>query len=150
MRRGGWLPNDRAEVGSLMSSSNNSKRCLEAERIAVLAEIELLCDAPAGKHPLRTPLAGWNTLDVLAGERRVAYKAAGLDGWDYRPRPPASVRLRRQDSTCAASLRRVCLVRSPSPVEPPRSKKMANLAQHLCYNVKVPQSGSVALSTEFA
>ena len=56
MRRGGWLPNDRAEVGSLMSSSNNSKRCLEAERIAVLAEIELLCDAPAGKHPLRTPL----------------------------------------------------------------------------------------------
>jgi hypothetical protein len=56
------------------------ERLSTVDRLAVLAEVIGLCAAPAGKHPLRQPLAGWNTLDVLSGERRVVYKAGTVNG----------------------------------------------------------------------
>lgn len=79
MRRGGRFPGDQAEilfsdrfieqVGSLPGD----------DRLEVLAELVRLCEDPGGKHPLQAPLAGWNTLDVLGGHKRVVYKATAPD-----------------------------------------------------------------------
>ena len=46
------------------------------ERLDVLGAVVALCENPAGKHLLRAPLAGWNTLAVLNSERRVVYKGS--------------------------------------------------------------------------
>lgn len=50
------------------------------EQTEVLAAAVRLCEDPAGKHPLSTPLQGWNTEDVLAGEKRMIYRAGEVDG----------------------------------------------------------------------
>ena len=80
MRRGGRLPADQAEIAFSDILLEQLEAISEADQVAVLAEIVALCAAPAGKHPLRAPLAGWNTLDVLAGERRVVYRASVVAG----------------------------------------------------------------------
>lgn len=46
------------------------------DQIEVVAEVIRFCDDPAGKHPLRAPLVGWNTLDVLGGHHRVVFRAS--------------------------------------------------------------------------
>ena len=79
MRRGGHLPENQAEVVFSDILVEQFEGLSEADQTAVLAEIVALCAAPGGKHPLRTPLAGWNTLDVLGGTRRVVYRATTIE-----------------------------------------------------------------------
>lgn len=50
------------------------------QREDVLVELVRLCADPGGKHPLQTPLAGWNTVDVLGGHHRVVYRASVVEG----------------------------------------------------------------------
>lgn len=80
MQRGGRLPGDQAEIAFSDAFVEQLGDLAEHEREEVLAEVIRLCDDPGGKHPLRTPLTGWNTLDVLGGHRRVVYKASDVDG----------------------------------------------------------------------
>jgi hypothetical protein len=80
VQRGGRLPGDQAEVVFSDELVEQVGELTGDEREGVLAEVVRLCDDPGGKHPLRTPLAGWNTLDVLGGHRRVVYKASVVDG----------------------------------------------------------------------
>ena len=76
MRRAERFPNHQAEVvfGDIFVEQLESLS--EHERLDILGAIVALCENPAGKHPLRAPLAGWNTLAVLKGERRVVYKGS--------------------------------------------------------------------------
>lgn len=76
MRRGSRFPGDQAEVVFSDALIEQTGDLTENERLDVLAEVVGLCSDPGGKHPLRTPLAGWNTLDVLGGHKRVVYKAS--------------------------------------------------------------------------
>jgi hypothetical protein len=80
VRRGGRFPDDQAEVVFTDVFTEQLGQLLEAEREAVLVHVVSLCDAPAGKHPLHAPLAGWNTLVVLGGHQRVVYKASVAGG----------------------------------------------------------------------
>lgn len=80
MRRGGRLPDDQAEVVFTDAFVEQLGELSGEHREEVLAEVVNLCSAPGGKHPLHAPLAGWNTLDVLAGHKRVIYKATDVDG----------------------------------------------------------------------
>ena len=76
MRRDGHLPDGQAEIvfSDLLVEQLEARS--ESDRLSVLAEIVALCAAPGGKHPLRTPLQGWNTVDVLRGESRLIYRAS--------------------------------------------------------------------------
>lgn len=47
-----------------------------SHRLKVLVDVIALCRSPSGKHPLSAPLSGWNTLDVLMGQRRVVYRGS--------------------------------------------------------------------------
>lgn len=76
MRRDGRFHADQAEIVLSDIAIEQLGDLSDIESVEVLAEIVALCAAPGGKHPLRTPLAGWNTLDVLAGHRRVVYRAS--------------------------------------------------------------------------
>lgn len=80
MRRGSRFPDDQAEIVFSDIIIEQLEQFTENQRIDVLAEVVRLCDDPGGKHPLRTPLSGWNTLDVLGAELRVVYKATIADG----------------------------------------------------------------------
>jgi hypothetical protein len=80
VRRDGRLPNNQAEVVFSDLLVEQLEQLSEAEQLNVLGEIVSLCGAPGGKHPLRTPLQGWNTLDVLGGHRRVVYRASSPSG----------------------------------------------------------------------
>lgn len=80
MKRGERLPDDQAEVVFSDAILEQLGQLTADEQEDVLTEIVRLCDDPAGKHPLHTPLAGWNTLDVLGGHKRVVYKASVVDG----------------------------------------------------------------------
>ncbi len=74
MRRGSRFPHDQADIVFSDIVIEQLEHFTEDQRIDVLAEIIRLCDDPGGKHPLRAPLSGWNTLDVLGTEYRVVYK----------------------------------------------------------------------------
>lgn len=80
MKRGERLPDDQAEVVCSDAVLEQLGDLTPNEREDVLTEAVRLCEAPAGKHPLHTPLAGWNTLDVLGGHKRLVYKASVVDG----------------------------------------------------------------------
>lgn len=81
MRRGDRFPDDQAEVVFSEIFVEQLEADLSvSDRIDVLAEVIALCGAPGGKHPLKSPLAGWNTLDVLAGQKRVIYKVSVVEG----------------------------------------------------------------------
>lgn len=79
MRRGQRFPNDQAEVVFFDSFIEQLADLTTSEQIDVTAEVVRLCSEPSGKHPLRWPLVGWNTLDVLQGHRRVVYRASLVD-----------------------------------------------------------------------
>lgn len=80
MRRAERFPNSQAEVvfGDIFVEQLESLS--EHERLDVLGAVIALCENPAGKHPLRASLAGWNTLAVRGGERRVVYKGSLVRG----------------------------------------------------------------------
>ena len=89
MQRGERPPGDQAEVVFSEAFVEQLGERTADEQHDVLAEVVRLRDDPAGKHPLQSPLAGWNTLDVLAGwntldvlagHKRVVYKASIVDG----------------------------------------------------------------------
>lgn len=80
MRRDGKLPDNQAEVVFSDLLVEQLEQLSAPDQLSVLGEIVALCVVPAGKHPLRTPLQGWNTLDVLGGQRRVVFRASVRDG----------------------------------------------------------------------
>jgi hypothetical protein len=79
VRRGDRFPGNQAEVVFSDEFVEQLGELTAAERLDVLAEVLRLCDDPAGKHPLKAPPAGWNTLDVNAGQRLVVYKASVVE-----------------------------------------------------------------------
>lgn len=80
MRRADRFPNNQAEVVFSDIFIEQLEALSEHERLDILSAVIALCENPAGKHPLRAPLAGWNTLAVLNGERRVVYKGSLIRG----------------------------------------------------------------------
>ncbi len=79
MKRGSHFPDDQAEI---LFSDIFVEQLAELninERRKVLSEIVALCQNPAGKHPLSRALRGWNTLEVLDGNKRVIYRAGVID-----------------------------------------------------------------------
>ncbi len=80
MRRAERLPNNQAEVVFSDIFVEQLEALSEDERLDVLSAVVALCENPGGKHPLRAPLAGWNTLAVLMSERRVVYKGSLVRG----------------------------------------------------------------------
>jgi hypothetical protein len=80
VRRGGRLPGDAAEVVLSDVLIEQLVALDAAAREDVLVELARLCEDPAGRHPLRAPLAGWNTVDVLGAQQRIVYRARVVDG----------------------------------------------------------------------
>ncbi len=76
MRRAERFPNNQAEVVFGDIFVEQIEVLSKDEQLDVLNAVIALCDNPGGKHPLRAPLAGWNTLAVLGSERRVVYKGS--------------------------------------------------------------------------
>ena len=80
MRRGQRLPDDQAEIVFSDVFVEQLAELHPDDRLAVLTAAVRLCEDPAGKHPLKVPLQGWNTEDVLGGEKRMIYHAGEVDG----------------------------------------------------------------------
>ena len=80
MRRGSRFPADQAEVVFSDVLVEQLSDLPHDQQLNVLGAIVGLCEDPAGKHPLKRPLAGWNTLEVLEGHKRVIYKASTPGG----------------------------------------------------------------------
>ncbi|MEK7294990.1 MAG: hypothetical protein AAB018_00485, partial [Actinomycetota bacterium] len=80
MRRAERFPNNQAEVVFSDIFVEQLEALSKHERLDVLGAVVALCENPAGKHLLRASLAGWNTLAVLNGERRVVYKGSLVHG----------------------------------------------------------------------
>jgi hypothetical protein len=80
MRRGARFPDEAAEL--LLSDVIVEQLAMmtAVQREDVLVDLVRLCADPGGRHPLRGPLAGWNTLDVLQARRRVVYRASIVEG----------------------------------------------------------------------
>jgi hypothetical protein len=81
VRRGERLPDDAAEVVLSDVLVEQLVALDAAAREDVLVELARLCEAPGGRHPLRAPLAGWNTVDVLGAQQRIVYRAQVIDGF---------------------------------------------------------------------
>lgn len=79
MRHGQRLPHDQAEVVFFDAFVEQLGARSLNDQVDVIAEVIRLCEDPAGKHPLRAPLVGWNTLDVLGGHHRVVFRASIVD-----------------------------------------------------------------------
>ena len=80
MRRGGRLPDEQAEIVFSDVFVEALVGLTTTERTEALAAVLGLCSAPAGKHPLSEALAGWNTVEVLAGHRRVVFRVSAPGG----------------------------------------------------------------------
>lgn len=80
MRRGERFPHDSAELVLSDVVVEQLADLTKAEQLDVVVELVRLCEDPAGKHPLHAPLAGWNTVEVLAGRKRCVYRASVVDG----------------------------------------------------------------------
>lgn len=80
MRRGERFPADEAELGLTDVFVEQLIDLAARQREDVLVDLVRLCSDPGGKHPLRAPLAGWNTLEVLGGHQRAVYRASVIDG----------------------------------------------------------------------
>ena len=80
MRRTERFPNNQAEIVFSDIFVEQLEALSEHERLDVLGAVIALCENPAGKHPLRALLAGWNTLAVLNSQRRVVYKGSLVRG----------------------------------------------------------------------
>ena len=79
MRRGGRFAGDQAELVFSDKAVEQLDEFTAADQVSVLADVVALCGDPSGKHPLSGALAGWNTLVVLAGRKRVVFKASEYD-----------------------------------------------------------------------
>jgi len=80
VKRGGRLPDDQAEIAFSDIFVEQMESHSAADQVEVLSDVVGLCVDPAGKHPLSKGLAGWNTLGVLSGKKRVVYRVAEVDG----------------------------------------------------------------------
>jgi hypothetical protein len=80
VRRGQRFPADQAEIVFSDVFVEQLAELRAEQQVAVLAAMVALCRDPSGKHPLRAPLPGWNTEDVLEGEQRVVYRAGVVEG----------------------------------------------------------------------
>lgn len=80
MRSGDRFPADQAEIVFSDEFVEQLERLDTPQAEAVLTDVIRLCENPAGSHPLRAPLTGWNTLEVLNRSRRVVYHARIIDG----------------------------------------------------------------------
>ncbi len=80
MRRGERFPADAAELALTDVFVEQLVGLTPRQREDVLVDLARLCAEPGGKHPLRAPLAGWNTLEVIEGHHRVVYRASVIDG----------------------------------------------------------------------
>jgi len=76
LKRGQRLPRNQAEVVFLDSFIEQLAERSTHDQTEIIAEVIRLCEEPAGKHPLRSPLTGWNTLDVVGGHYRIVYRAS--------------------------------------------------------------------------
>lgn len=74
------MPDDQAEIVFSDVFVEQLADLTKVEQLDVLAEVNRLCEQPAGKHPLGGALAGWNTVEVNGRMRRVVYKARTQDG----------------------------------------------------------------------
>ena len=79
MRHADRFPDAAAELGLTDVVVEQLADLTAAPREDVLVDLVRLCADPTGKHPLRAPLAGWSTLDVLDGHGRVVYRASIVD-----------------------------------------------------------------------
>ncbi|MEX0835826.1 MAG: hypothetical protein WD010_07025 [Nitriliruptor sp.] len=79
MRRSERFPADAAELVLTDLFVEQLAELTVWRREDVLVGLVRLCGDPGGKHPLRAPLAGWNTLEVLGGHQRVVYRATVVD-----------------------------------------------------------------------
>lgn len=79
MRHGARLPGDAAEVILSDVLVEQLVALDAAAREDILVELARLCEDPGGRHPLRAPLAGWNTVDVLGAQQRIVYRARVVD-----------------------------------------------------------------------
>ena len=80
MRAGESMPGDQAEITFTDAFYDYLEGLTTHEAESVLADVNRLCDNPAGKHPLSNKtktdrLAGLNTLDVLGGDHRVVFQS---------------------------------------------------------------------------
>jgi hypothetical protein len=85
LRSGQSFPHDQAELLFSDVFVEWLETRSDKEKLSVLVDIEALCKNPVGKHPLSNRggndnLAGWNTLDVLAGEFRVVFCSQVVEG----------------------------------------------------------------------
>jgi len=80
VRSGERLPHDQAEITFSDIFTEQLESLDPGQRDAVLEAVVRLCRDPAGSHPLRAPLAGWNTLEVLEKKQRVVYQAEVVGG----------------------------------------------------------------------
>ena len=81
MRSGERFPANQAEiVFSEVFLEQVEAQLSSAEAEEVVAAVVRLCLDPGGTHPLHSPLAGWNTLEVLRRTMRVVYHAGIVDG----------------------------------------------------------------------
>jgi hypothetical protein len=79
LRRGERFPADAAELGLTDVFVEQLTELTAQQREDVLVDLVRLCEDPGGTHPLHAPLAGWNTLQVLAGHHRVVYRASVVE-----------------------------------------------------------------------
>lgn len=79
MRRGERFPADVAELGLTDVLVEQLTELTARQREDVLVDLVRLCEDPGGTHPLHAPLAGWNTLQVLAGHHRVVYRISVVE-----------------------------------------------------------------------
>ena len=85
MKRGDRFPGDQAEIVFSEPFVEYLDGLSVRDREVVVAEVVALCRNPAGSHTLSNRgstdrLAGWNTVDVLAGEHRVVFASRVVDG----------------------------------------------------------------------
>jgi len=83
VRRGERLPDDAAEVVLSDVLIEQLVALDAAARADVLVALARLCEDPGGRHPLRAPLAGWNTVDVLGAQQRIVYRARIVAGGEH-------------------------------------------------------------------
>lgn len=80
MRSGERFPADQAEIVFSDEFIEQLESLDGSQAEDVITDVVRLCENPSGSHPLRAPLAGWNTLEVLGRSRRVVYHARIVEG----------------------------------------------------------------------
>ncbi|MGI9015907.1 MAG: hypothetical protein ACR2HR_02185 [Euzebya sp.] len=80
MPSGARFPGNQAEVVFSDVFVEQLEELTASEREDVLVKVVACCQDPGGKHPLHSPLGGWNTVEVNQRNRRVVYRGAVVAG----------------------------------------------------------------------